>query len=319
MRAAFRDTLLKLATEDERVIFLTGDLGFGVFDTFIQRFPDRYINVGVAEAQLVDCAAGLALEGWRPIVYSIASFMTGRAWEQIRIAIGYHELPVTVVGAGGGYTYATSGVTHHAKEDFALMALIPGMAVVAPGDPLEVTALLPQLIDGTGPSYMRIGRFGEPVVESTSPIILGRGRVLRPGERVCLVSAGSSMVQVAEAAEQLHARGLNVAAAHFHTLSPFDADTLDAVTSDVDAVIAVEDHGARGGLGSAITEHIVQSGRRLRLVRLGPDDRLVIGNPTQAELQRGMRYDTDSIVAIAEDLWRSATSISGTPVPPLAV
>ena len=131
MRRAFGDTLLKIATEDPSVVFLTGDLGFGVFDEFIRLFPRRYINVGVAEAQLVDCAAGLALEGWKPIVYSIASFMTGRAFEQIRLAIGYHQLPVVVVGAGGGYLYADAGVTHHAKEDLALMALVPGMNVVA--------------------------------------------------------------------------------------------------------------------------------------------------------------------------------------------
>src|ERR1051325_2288870 len=130
MRRAFGDALVKAAQDDDRVIFLTGDLGFGVFDEFIARFPRRYVNVGVAEAQLVDCAAGLALEGWRPIVYSIASFMTGRAYEQIRLAVGYHRLPVVVVGAGGGYTYANAGVTHHAKEDLALMSLIANMVVV---------------------------------------------------------------------------------------------------------------------------------------------------------------------------------------------
>jgi transketolase len=295
---------VELAAADDRVIFLTGDLGFGVFDTFIERFPDRYINVGVAEAQLVDCAAGLALEGWRPIVYSIASFMTGRAFEQIRVAVGYHELPVVVVGAGGGYTYSTSGVTHHAKEDLALMALIPGMAVIAPGDPNEVNELLPQLIGRSGPSYIRIGRFGEPRVESAAPIVVGRGRILRRGERVCLVTTGGTMVQALEAADRLAAAGYHPTVAHFHTLAPFDYVTFDEATERADTVIVVEDHGITGGLASVLPEHMLRRGRALRLVRLGPDDGHVIGNPTQAELQRRMRYDAASIAATAAEHWQ---------------
>jgi transketolase len=311
VRAAFRDTLLTLATRDDRVIFLTADLGFGVFDTFIERFPTRYLNVGVAEAQLVDCAAGLALEGWRPIVYSIASFMTGRAWEQIRVAIGYHELPVVVVGAGGGYTYATSGVTHHAKEDLALMALIPGMAVLAPGDPEEVTSLLPQLIDRPGPSYMRIGRFGEPTVASAAPIVVGKGRRLHEGRRVCLVSTGAAMVQMDEAVRLLRERKMPVSAVHFHTLTPFDGEAFDAATASSSTAIVVEDHGSRGGLCAAIADHLVAGGRRMRVVRLGPDDGLVLGNPTPAELQRRLRYDTASIVAVAEEAWRLSPRQAG--------
>jgi len=306
MRAAFRDTLLQLAASDDRVIFLTGDLGFGVLDAFIERFPDRYINVGVAEAQLVTCAAGLALEGWRPIVYSIASFMTGRAFEQIRIAVGYHELPVTIIGAGGGYTYATSGVSHHAKEDFALMALVPGMAVVSPGDPIEVNRLLPELVRRSGPSYMRIGRYGEPSIESAAPIALGRGRILREGERVCLVSTGGTMAQVMDAANLLQANGYSPTVAHFHTLTPFDGKTFDQAVRRVDTVIVVEDHGIRGGLGSILQNHLFNHRPRLRFLRLGPGDEHVIGNPTPRELQQQMHYDAPSIAAAVAECWNRA-------------
>src|SRR5207253_5232671 len=121
MRKALAESLVQLAAQEPRLMFLTGDLGFQMFDEFKERYPGRYVNVGVAEAQLVCCAAGLALEGWRPVIYSIASFATGRAFEQLRVSVAYPGLPVVVIGAGGGYTYASSGVTHHAVEDLALM------------------------------------------------------------------------------------------------------------------------------------------------------------------------------------------------------
>ena len=300
MRRAFSNTLLRLFESDDRVIFLTGDLGFGVFDDLVARFPERDINVGVAEAQLVDCAAGLALEGWRPIVYSIASFMTGRAFEQIRISIGYHRLPVIVVGAGGGYTYATSGVTHHAREDFALMALIPGMAVVAPGDPHEVDALLPQLIERPGPSYIRIGRFGEPTFEAEAPIEVGRGRVVREGKQVAVLTTGDSVIQAIEAWEILAGKGIAPIVCHFHTLAPFDVECFDAVVVRVNTIIVVEDHGPQGGLESVVTHRLVSTRRARALIKLGPGDDAVIGNPTQEQLRREFRYDSSGIVKTCE-------------------
>jgi len=295
MRRAFSNTLLRMIESDERVIFLTGDLGFGVFDDLISKYPKRYINVGVAEAQLVNCAAGLALEGWRPIVYSIASFMTGRAFEQIRVPIGYHRLPVIVVGAGGGYTYATSGVTHHAREDFALMSLIPGMAVVAPGDPREVEQLLPQLLEHNGPSYIRIGRFGEPTFESESPIKLGRGRVVREGRQIAVLTTSGSVVQAVDAWKVLASEGHAPIVCHFHTLVPFDVECFDAVAERVDTIIVVEDHAPQGGLEAAVARRLALTGRSRNLIRLGPGDDMVLGNPSQEQLRRELRYDSQGI------------------------
>ena len=296
MRRAFSDTVFRLLEADPRVIFLTGDLGFGVFDEIIAKFPNRYINVGVAEAQLVDCAAGLALEGWRPLVYSIASFMTGRAFEQIRLSIGYHQLPITVVGAGGGYIYATSGVTHHAREDLALMRLIPGMTVVAPGDPQEVSALLPKLVQSTGPSYIRIGRFGEPLFHSDAPIEVGKGRLIHKGQKVAICTTGDSVITAVQACEVLRAQGLNPTLAHFHTLEPFDGDCLGRALQDVTNLIVVEDHGPRGGLLDCVQNYLVQTGKSVAVTRLGPGEGLVLGNPTQQLLRARCSYDKDGIV-----------------------
>lgn len=296
MRRAFSNALLRLLENDERVIFLTGDLGFGVFDEIIARFPKRYINVGVAEAQLVNCAAGLALDGWRPLVYSIASFMTGRAFEQIRVSIGYHQLPVIVIGAGGGYTYATSGVTHHAREDFALMSLVPGMAVIAPGDPREVEILLPKLVERDGPSYMRVGRFGEPTLDADALIEVGRGRVVRDGSKVAILTTAGSVIQAIEAWEMLAQQGMAPIICHFHTLVPFDAECFDAVANRVETIIVVEDHAPQGGLGATVCQRLASTGRACNLVRLGPGDDLVLGNPSQEQLRRELHYDAEGIV-----------------------
>lgn len=304
MRRAFSDTLLKIAKEDEFIVFLTGDLGFGVFDEFIAAFPRRYINVGVAEAQLVDCAAGLALEGWRPIVYSIASFMTGRAYEQIRVAIGYHQLPVVVVGAGGGYTYADAGVTHHAKEDLALMALVANMTVVAPGDPNEVAALMPQLLRAAGPSYIRIGRFGEPRFDLPEPIEIGRARHLRRGERVAILTTGGSVIHALQAVERLAEEGMRPSLCHFHTVRPIDAAALRALIDRADSFVLVEDHGAQGGLAAAVAAWCLENGRAPHVVRLGPDDGLVLGNPKQDQLRKERGFDSDGIMNACRRLWR---------------
>jgi transketolase len=306
VRRAFSNALVKAAEDDPRVIFLTGDLGFGVFDEFIEKFPQRYINVGVAEAQLVDCAAGLALEGWRPVVYSIASFMTGRAYEQIRLAIGYHRLPVLVVGAGGGYTYADAGVTHHAKEDLALMSLIAEMTIVAPGDPNEVTELLPQLLRLDRPSYIRIGRFGEPRFESPAPIELGRGRLLGRGERVALLTTGNAVIWALEAVEILAGEGIRPSLCHFHTVRPIDSDALSAVAGQVDHLIVVEEHGAQGGLGAAVSGWCAATGARQGFHRLGPGDELILGNPKQAQLRKEGGFDAEAIAAACRRLWHAS-------------
>jgi transketolase len=303
LRRAFSDSLVKLAAADDRVIFLTGDLGFQVFDEFRERFPGRYVNVGVAEAHLVDCAAGLALEGWHPIVYSIASFMTGRAFEQIRVMISYHNLPVLVVGAGGGYTYGSSGVTHHANEDLGLMSLLPNFAVVAPGDPGEVDTLLPQMMARQGPGYIRIGRFGEPSYAASEPAVLGKARLLRLGSHVLLVSTGGQAVQAILAWEELQREGKAPLVLQMHTIKPLDSPALERWGKDIAAVLVVEEHAPVAGLAAAISVWSASRRQPIRVVRLGPPDRLALGNPHQDELRRRLAYDTSDIVAACKALW----------------
>ena len=157
MRNAFAETLCELAGKDPKIVFLTADMGYGTFDKFYQDFGDRYINVGIAEQQLVACAAGLALEGFKPVIYSIASFLTARPYEFIRFLIGHHNLPVIIVGAGGGLYYESSGFSHHANDDFSLMSLIPNMLVTEIPNAEEVKTYLPQLFEFKKPVYVRLG------------------------------------------------------------------------------------------------------------------------------------------------------------------
>ncbi len=312
MRRAFSEGLLEIAAKDPRVVFLTGDLGYQVFDEFQTRFPGRYINVGIAEAAMVDAAAGLASEGMRPVVYSIAAFATGRPFEQIRVAIGYARLPVVIVGAGGGYTYAGSGVTHHAAEDLGLMSLIPGLTVVAPADPCEMRQLLPQLLQDDGPSYLRIGRFGEPEIYSEREARLGYAHLLRTGRDICLFTTGDIAHEAVEAVSLLEDDGLSVQHVHIHTVKPLDTSYLDRMAESFSSFVVVEEHLPIGGLASAIYEWRASRREGPLITRLGAPDTLVLGSPPRDELRRRIGIDRDTIAETCRRL--VSTKSEGAPV-----
>ncbi len=292
-----------MAEKNPRVIFLTGDLGFQVFDDFKSRFGPRYVNVGVAEAQLVYAAAGLALEGWRPVIYSIASFATGRPFEQIRLCINYPNLPVVIVGAGGGYTYSSSGVTHHAGDDLGLMSLLPHVTVVAPGDPNEVKELLPQLLALKGPSYIRIGRFGEPSYEAEAPVTLGRARLIRKGKKLAIVATGDAISFALQAADLLKSEGVSPWVYQMHTVKPLDTEALEKLAVEVDTILVVEEHLPTGGLFDAVSQWRACRKEGPRVVRLGPNDSLVLGSPEREELRRRIHCDRNSIAETCRHLW----------------
>jgi len=297
MRRAFVDALYSLAEQDPRVVFLTGDMGFEMFEAFAQKYPGRYVNVGIAEAQMVCAAAGLALEGFRPVIYSIASFATGRPYELIKISLGYPSLPVVVIGAGGGYCYSVSGPTHHAADDIALMSLIPGMTVVAPGDPGEVTELLPQLIRLGSPSYMRIGKFGEPQYSATEPILLGKARCLETGADVAILATGEMAPVALEAIAILKSEEKKSPALYqFHTVKPIDKERLVELTKSVRQLIVVEESAPSGGLYAAVIAQLAQRGIRIPVVRLGPPDDWVLGNPQRKNLRTRYGFDSHAIV-----------------------
>jgi transketolase len=303
MRRAFVDTLTQMAQQDSRVVLLTGDLGYQVFDQFVARVGPRYVNVGIAEGLLVAAAAGMALEGCRPFAYSIASFMTGRPFEQIRFCVAYPRLPVVIVGAGGGYCYAKSGVSHHAPDDFALMCLLPGMTVVAPGDPNEVRSLLPQLLTIPGPAYIRIGKFGEPTYEGLDPIVLGRARLLRAGHGVAILTTGETAHLALQAAGRLAVERITPLVRQFHTIKPLDTAALEEMAGQADTFVVVEEACPQAGLYASVLAW-ANDHHKVRLVRLGPPDEFALGNLAIDTLRAKYRFDVEAIVQTCRNLWR---------------
>jgi transketolase len=273
MRNAFIRALTALAERDPRVVLLTGDLGFKIFDDFAARFPGRFYNAGVAEANMMSVAGGLALGGLRPFAYSIVPFATSRCLEQIRNDICYQEAAVTVVGVGGGYCYGANGATHHALEDIAIMRCLPNMTVVCPGDPVE--AELATLAAGghTGPLYLRLGRAGDEVVHTSAPpFSIGRAIVVREGGDCALIATGGILPVAVAAAARLAGEGIACRVVSMHTVKPLDEALLRRYAMECRAVFTIEEHGLTGGLGSAVGEWLAASGVRCRLRCYGAGD-----------------------------------------------
>lgn len=305
MRLTFVKALTNLAEKNPRLVLITGDLGFQIFDDFRSRFGSRYINAGVAESQMICAAAGMAFEGWRPFTYSIASFHVGRPYEQIRLAIGYPGLPVVIVGVGGGFGYSHSGITHHAQYDLALMGSIPGMTILTPGDPNEVEALLPQILEISGPCYLRIGRGGEPRVSVDSPVTLGKARLMNKGKEIAILSAGEVAGIAMSAVEILKNEQISPIIYHFHTLKPFDFTALDILASQVHTIITIEEHLPDGGLSSAVNTWRAGLEKAPKIIRLGPPDKLALGSLHTHDLRQNLKYDPESLVNVCRKTWKN--------------
>lgn len=272
MRTAFFRTLMRLAETDERIVLVVGDLGFGVVEPFAARFPGRFVNAGVAEQNMTAIAAGLALEGKTVFTYSIGNFPTLRCLEQIRNDVCYHGANVIVVAVGGGFAYGPLGMTHHATEDLAVLRSMPGMTVVAPGDPVETEHATRAVAQRRGPCYLRLGRAGEPTIH-TGPVAFELGKALRvqDGQDLTLVSTGGMLATAVEAARRLGAQRLSVRVLSAHTLKPFDGAVVVRAAEETGLVVTIEEHSIVGGLGSAAAEALADSGvsRPYRIKRIG--------------------------------------------------
>jgi len=256
VRTAFSRTLFELAQRDRRIWLLTGDLGYSVLEPFFRELPERAVNVGVAEQNMAGVAAGLAHSGNVVFIYSIANFPTFRCLEQIRNDICYPGLPVRIVSVGGGLSYGSAGYTHHGVEDLAVMRALPGMTVLAPGDPIETELATHALVDLPGPAYLRLGKAGEPRVHAAPPeFAVGRAIRVRGGGDVTLLSTGGMLKSAVAAAEELEARdGLSVRVLSVHTLKPLDVAQVASAAVETRLVVTVEEHSRVGGLGSAVAE-----------------------------------------------------------------
>lgn len=268
MRNAFANWLAERAETDDRVRLLTGDLGFTVFDDFAAQHPDRFLNVGVAEQNMVGLATGLAEAGFVPFVYSIATFASMRAYEFIRNGPLLHQLPVRVVSVGAGFDYGHNGVTHYALEDVAIMRAQPGMTVVAPADRAQTRAALDAIVDLPGPVYLRLGKGGDEVAELGGRFELGHAITLREGE-VAIVALGSMAADALEAADLLAEQGITAGVTVVSSFTAEPDEELLRVLDSASLAVTVEAAYVNGGLGSYVAEQIAVGGRSARLVRCG--------------------------------------------------
>jgi transketolase len=255
MRNAFAAAVTELAATDGRVVLLSGDIGNRLFDKFKASAPTRFYNCGVAEQNMVTVAAGMALCGLRPIVYTITPFTTTRVFEQIRVDVCYHKAPVTIVGTGSGLSYASLGPTHHSVEDIAILRTLPGMTVLAPADAAEVKAAIHAAVQLPGPCYIRIGKKGEPAVHREPPKFeIGKPIIVREGTDVCLFAVGTMTAVALDAATRLSDNGVSARVVSFHTVKPLDESLVADAFDRYKVVAAIEEHGRIGGLGSVLAE-----------------------------------------------------------------
>ncbi len=273
MRDAFAASITELAAIDERVCLLVGDLGNHLWDTFRERFPSRWYNCGIAEQNMVSVAAGIALAGLRPFVYSIASFAVFRCFEQIRVDVCYHNLSVVIVGVGAGLSYAKLGPTHHACEDIAVMRALPGMTVVSPCDPVETGLAVPAAVGVNGPVYLRLGKNGEPTLHSDASFDIGKFRMLRfrgweySRKYVCILASGPIAAVACDVQRILTEQGIGCTVISVHTVKPLDETWLRNCLESFDLFVTVEEHSLIGGLASAVMEHVDG-----KLIAFGTDD-----------------------------------------------
>lgn len=259
MRTAFIETLFTLAKNDDRIVLITGDLGFRVVTPFMEHLPQQFVNAGVAEQNMTGMAAGMAFSGKIVFTYSIANFPTLRCLEHIRNDVCYPNANVKIVAIGGGFAYGAMGITHHAVEDLGVMRMLPDMVIVAPGDPVETRKATRAVYEHNGPCYLRLGKAGEPTVHKTDiEFRLGKAIKLREGKDVTLISTGAMLQTAIRVGEQMETMGLSMRILSMHTLKPLDEQAVIDAACETRAIATLEEHSIIGGLGSAVAEVLAE-------------------------------------------------------------
>jgi len=303
MRDAFVKQLTELAEKDESIFFITADLGFGVFDNFAERFPNQYLNVGVAEQNMVGIATGLGLEGRKVFTYSIANFATLRCLEQIRNDAAYHEVNLTVVASGGGFTYGGLGMSHHATEDISIMRSLPGVEVVAPCTAWETYEATKLLSQNQGVSYLRIEKGGIQIPPyPNTEFEVGKAIKMIEGSDISIIATGGIITECLKAEKILKDQGVSSEVISMHTIKPLDEDAIIASASLTKNIITVEEHNKYGGLGSAVAETIAKYNIDCRLSCISIDDvySAIVGS--QEYLRAHYKLDHHEIIKKAQAL-----------------
>jgi transketolase len=290
--------LAEMAETNPDIVVLSQDLGH--FRPFSDRFPDRFLDVGVSEANLIGVAAGLAQAGKLPFVFAMASFVSTRAFEQIRVDCGYNRNGVKIIAPCSGLEAGHWGATHHAVEDLALMRMVPGMTVLCPADPAEVTRAVVAAAEVDGSVYLRVG-YLRPIEGYDEEFEIGRAVPMREGSDVAIMATGASVAEAITAHALLKEQGVSARVLNVHSIKPVDRQAIESAAAEIGRIVTVEEHFAAGGLGGAVAEVLAELGTG-RLLRLGLEDEFIMEVATYPEILKLAGLDAASIASAARSL-----------------
>lgn len=292
-RDSYGNALASLGREHENLVVLDADLAAATkTGIFKKEFPERHIDCGIAEANMIGIAAGLASTGKVPFCSSFAMFAAGRTFEQIRNSVGYPHLNVKIGATHAGISVGEDGATHQCNEDIALMRTIPGMTIINPSDDVEAKAAVKAAYEMEGPVYLRFGRLAVPVINDREDykFEIGKGVVLKEGTDLTIIATGLEVAESLAAAEKLEADGISVEVINMHTIKPLDADLVVQSAAKTGKIVTVEEHSIIGGLGSAVAEVIAEK-QPAKLLRIGVEDRFGESGPAVKLLEK---YELDA-------------------------
>ena len=296
MRDAFVDSLFDLALSDKNVVLLTADLGFGVFEKF-EALSGQFFNVGISEQNMIGLASGLALLGKKIVVYSIGNFPTLRCLEQIRNDACYHNLNITIVSTGGGFSYGSLGMSHHATEDIAIMRALPNIIVIAPCTTDEAGKAITQLIKAEGVSYLRLDKTSAETMYIEDNFVIGKARRYREGSDITLITTGGILYDVNIAADKLKKIGISARVIGMHSIKPIDKEEIIDAAINTGGIVSIEEHNLDGGLGSAISEVCMDQGVIPKVFsRIGLKDTYSSMVGSQQYLKSNYKMDSVAIV-----------------------
>lgn len=295
-RDSYGNALAELGKEHENLVVLDADLAAATkTGVFKKAYPERFIDCGIAEANMTGVAAGLSTCGKVPFISSFAMFVAGRAFEQVRNSIGYPHLNVKIGATHAGITVGEDGATHQCNEDIALMRTIPGMVIINPADDVEARAAVKAAYEYEGPVYLRFGRLALPIIhnESSYKFEIGKGEILRDGKDVTIVATGAMVSNSLEVAEKLAADGIEAKVINIHTIKPLDEELVVVAAKETGKVVTVEEHSVIGGLGSAVCDALAMK-NPTPVMKIGINDTFGESGPA-VELLKKYQLDAESI------------------------
>ena len=295
IRDAFFDEVHEMASRDRNVMFLTADMGALSLDKFKAELPDQYINVGVAEQNLVSVAAGLALGGKKVFIYTIAPFITQRAYEQVKIDLCGMHLPVVIIGVGAGITYGSDGPTHHATQDLAIMRALPGLTILNPSDSVMASAAARIAYQSRGPVYIRIDKGILPLLYDRSEDFADGLARLRKGQNLAIVTTGVMVHEAVKVADELAKHGIDAAIVDLYRIKPLNDDLLLGFIEESGRVVTIEEHSIVGGIGSAVSEILTDRGKTFPLKRIAIPERTCNGYGSREWMHERYGLDVDHI------------------------